>query len=334
MSRSSRTGTACLSPNRTAPARLRSSSTSTRCRGHSATPRRDRWSPRERHRAAAAGRGGQADPLEGSGGLGAVLPPLRRVARPAAALLRREPVRASHPGDRCGRGTGSPRRARSSWSTTRDCPTTKPHPVQRLLRLDGRGASIGQLPAGLRRGRRQAGGAGPGHRQESVRHRRGSPTRPRAAERRLAEPEARGGLGARDSASGTSRVRQAWPGAARLKVANITQLTGTMGTYPPDGFERFYEWLDPRTLAGRGALPDRPRPGDAASDLSAAGSCCRCSGPRCAPAGGPAGRGGRPGGGDRLLHRHRDARHAGRHGEASRLDRAAHPGGGRPTALE
>ena len=31
----------------------------------------------------------------------------------------------------------------------------------------------------------------------------------------------------------------------KAKVANITQLTGTVGTYPPDGFERFYELARP-----------------------------------------------------------------------------------------
>lgn len=31
----------------------------------------------------------------------------------------------------------------------------------------------------------------------------------------------------------------------KVKVANITQLAGTMGTYPPDGFERFYELARP-----------------------------------------------------------------------------------------
>ena len=55
---------------------------------------------RERHRAAAARCRGQADPVDGSGGLGAVLPALRRVARTTAALLRGEPVRTSHPGGR------------------------------------------------------------------------------------------------------------------------------------------------------------------------------------------------------------------------------------------
>lgn len=34
----------------------------------------------------------------------------------------------------------------------------------------------------------------------------------------------------------------------KVKVANITQLTGTMGTYPPDGFERFYELARPEDL--------------------------------------------------------------------------------------
>ena len=121
----------------------------------------------------------------------------------------------------------------------------------------------------------------------------------------------------------------------KVKVANITQLTGTMGTYPPDGFERFYElarpeeiWHDEvhfriaRDQATRlRTLPAQVRVADA-------------PGHGALRVGRPPRRGGRPGGGNRLLHRHRDARHPGRHGEAPRLDRAAHPGGGRPTALE
>ena len=34
----------------------------------------------------------------------------------------------------------------------------------------------------------------------------------------------------------------------KAKVANITQLTGTSGTYPPDGFERFFELARPEDL--------------------------------------------------------------------------------------
>jgi len=34
----------------------------------------------------------------------------------------------------------------------------------------------------------------------------------------------------------------------KVKVANITQLTGTIGTYPPDGFERFYELARPEEI--------------------------------------------------------------------------------------